>query len=53
METKQAALYKNTHILIKEIADEMKKNEATYGHVSKASVVHQSVLAMHKKVVKK
>ena len=50
---KQANLYKATHVLVDEIAEAMNKNPLTTGKVSKAQVVHNSVLAMHKKVVKK
>lgn len=51
--TKQAGLYEETHKLISEIADEMKKSNLVVGNLSKAQVVHNAVLAMHKKVVKK
>lgn len=53
METKQAALYKGTHKLIDEIVKSMEENELMCGKISKAFVVHQSVLAMHKKLVKR
>ena len=53
MKTKQAALYEKTHKLIDEIAQTMKDNDLLCGNVSKASVIHHSVVAMHKKIVKK
>ena len=50
---KNVALSENTHKLIEEVAVEMQKNPTVRGKVSKAEVIHNSVLAMHKKVVKK
>lgn len=50
---KQASLHKNTHTLIDEIAKVMQENPHQIGKVSKADVVHQAVVTMHKKVVKK
>lgn len=51
--TKQAAIYEDTHKLIDEIAKEMSVNPVVVGKVSKAQVIHNAVLAMHKKVMKK
>lgn len=47
------ALNESTHKLIKEVAEVMQNNPLTKGKVSKADVIHASVIAMHKKVVKK
>jgi hypothetical protein len=50
---RQANLFKATHSLISDIANELETLPESLGKVSKADVVHRAVLAMHKKVVKK
>lgn len=50
---KNVALGENTHKLIEEVAEVMQQNPVVKGKVSKADVIHNAVLAMHKKVVKK
>lgn len=48
----QASLFKATHKYINEIAEVMSDNPIICGKVSKADVVHQAVLQLHKKIVK-